>query len=68
MGTLAESAIFTYLSGLKKDYGGKGVFLTRKETRAWLGRIEVGGEENSKWMGQQMKKSVGRLPIECQGL
>ena len=29
---------------------GKGVFLTRKETRAWLGRIEVGGGENSKWI------------------
>ena len=40
---------------------GKGVFLTRKETRARLGRIEVGGEENSKWMERQMKKSIGRL-------
>ena len=44
------------------------MFLTRKETRARLGRIEVGGEENSKWMGRQMKKSVGRLPTVYQGL
>ena len=57
-----------YLSGLKKTMVGKGVFLTRKETRARLGRIEVGGEENSKGMGRQMKKSVGRLPTEYQGL
>ena len=47
---------------------GKGMFLTRKETRARLGRIEVGGGENSKWMGLQTKKSVGRLPTEYQGL
>jgi hypothetical protein len=47
---------------------GKGVFLKRKETRARLGRIEVGGGENSKWMGRQTKKSVGRLPTEYQGL
>ena len=57
-----------YLSGLKTTMVGKGVFLTRKETRARLGRIEVGGGENSKWMGRQMKKSVGRLPTEYQGL
>ena len=43
---------------------GKGVFLTRIEARARLGRIEVGGEENSKWMGRQMKKSVGHLPTK----
>ena len=35
---------------------GKGVFLTRKETRARLGRIEVGGGENFKWMGRQNEK------------
>ena len=52
---------------LKKTMVGKGVFLTRKETRARLGRIEVGGEENSKRMEQQTKKSVGRLPNEYQG-
>ena len=38
-------------SGLKKTMVGKGVFLTWKETRARLSRIEVGGGENSKWMG-----------------
>ena len=68
MGTQAESVISMYLSGLKKTMVGKGVFLTRKETRARLDRIEVGGEENSKWMGRQMKKSVDRLPTEYQGL
>ena len=52
----------------KKTMVVKGVFLTRKETRVRLGRIEVGGEENSKWMGRQMKKSVDRLPTEYQGL
>ena len=67
-GTLTGSVISMYLSGLKKRLVRKGVFLTRKETRARLGRIEVGGEENYKWMGQQMKKSVGHLPIEYQGL
>ena len=34
----------------KKTMVGKGVFLTRKETRVRLDRIEVRGEENSKWM------------------
>ena len=68
MGTQAESVISMYLSGLKKTMVGKGVFLTRKETRARLGRIEVKGGGNSKWMGQQTKKSVGRLPTEYQGL
>ena len=43
---------------------GKGVFLTRKETRARLGRIEVGGGEYAKWMGQQTKKSVGHQIID----
>ena len=47
-----------YLSGFKKTMVGKGVFLKRKKTRARLGRIEVGGGENSKWMGQQTKKSA----------
>ena len=48
MGTQAESVISMYLSGfLKKPMVGKGVFSTRKETRARLGRIEVGGEENA---------------------
>ena len=38
------------LSGLKKKSRvGTGVFLKRKETRARLGRIEVGGAANSKW-------------------
>ena len=47
-----------YLSGLKKKtMVGKGVFLTRKETRARLGRIEVGGGENSKWMGRKRKRA-----------
>ena len=68
MGTQAESVISMYLSGFKKSMVGKGVFLMRKETRTRLGRIEVGGGENSKWMGQQTKKSVGRLPTEYQGL
>ena len=45
----------------KKTVMGKGVFLTRKEKRARLGRIEVGGEENSKWMGRQMQKSVSAV-------
>ena len=46
-----------YLSGfLQNTMVAKGVFLTRKETRARLGRIEVGGGENSKWMGRQTKK------------
>ena len=67
-GTLAGSVISIYPSELKKTMVGKGVFLARKETRARLGRIEVGGGENSKWMGQQTKKSVGRLPTEYQEL
>ena len=65
----AESVISMYLSGFKKKtMVGKGVFLTRKETKARLGRIEVGGGQNSKCMGRQTKKSVGRLPTEYQGL
>ena len=68
-GTLAGSVIPCICPGFKKKtMVGKGVFLTRKETRARLGRIEVEGGENSKWMGQQTKKSVGRLPTEYQGL
>ena len=55
-----------YLSGFfKNTMVGKGVFLTRKERS---GRIEVGGGENSKWMGRQTTKSVGRLRTEYQGL
>ena len=68
MGTQAESVISMYLSGLKKDYGGKRCVFNEERTRARLDRIEVGGEENSNWMGRQMKKSVGRLPTEYQGL
>ena len=46
-----------YLSGLKKNtIVGKDVFLMRKETRARLGRIEVGREKNSKWMGPNEKE------------
>ena len=68
-GTLAGSVITCICPGiLKKTMVGKGVFLTRKETRARLGRIKVAGGENSKWMGRQTKKSVGRLPTEYQGL
>ena len=44
-GYTAESVISMYLSWLKKTTVGKGVFLTRKETRARLGRIEVRGGE-----------------------
>ena len=36
----------------------KGAFLTRKETRARLGRIEVGGGGNSKWMGRQTTRAT----------
>ena len=67
-GTLAGSVIPCICTGLKRLMVGKGVFLARKETRARLGRIEVGGGENSKFMGQQTKMSVGRLPNEYQGL
>ena len=67
-GYTAESVISMYLSGLKKTTVGKGVFLTRKETRARLDRIEVGGGQNFKWMGWQTKWSVGRLPTEYQRL
>ena len=48
-GYTAESGISMYLSGFMKTMVGKGMFLTRKETRARLDRIEVGGGENSKW-------------------
>ena len=68
MGTLAGSVIPCICPNFKKTMVGKGAFLKRKETRARLGRIEVGGGENSKWMGRQTKKSVGRLPTEYQGL
>ena len=68
MGTIAGSVIPCICPDFKKTMVGKGVFLTRKETRARLGRIEVGGGENFKWMGRQTKKSVGRLPTEYQGL
>ena len=67
-GTLAGSVIPCICPGFFKRLVGKGVFLTRKETRARLGRIEVGGGENFKWMGQQTKKSLGRLPNEYPGL
>ena len=68
-GYTSRVGYFLYLSGfLKNTMVGKGVFLTRKETGATLGRIEVGGGENSRWMGRQTKKSVGRLPTEYQGL
>ena len=63
-GTLAGSVIPCICPDFRKTMVGKGVFLKRKETRARLGRIEVAGEENSKWMGQQTKKSVDRLPTE----
>ena len=53
-GTPAGSVISMYLSGLKKTMVGKSMVLTGKETRARLGKIEVRGGENSKWMGQQM--------------
>ena len=52
----------------KKTMVGKGALLMRKETTESLGRIEVGGEENSKWMGRQTKKSVDRFQTEYQGL
>ena len=45
---------------------GKDVFL-RRETKVMLDRIEVQVEGNSKWMGLQMKTSVGHLQTECQG-
>ena len=68
MGTQAESVISMYLSGLKKDYGGKRCVFNEERNRARLGRIEVGGEENSKWMGRQIKKSVDHFPTKYQGL
>ena len=55
MGRLAGSAISMHLSGLKKAMVGKDVFLTRKETRARLGRIEVGGGENFKKINNNKK-------------
>ena len=50
-----------------KSMEGKDVFLRRRETKVMLDRIEVQVGENSKWMGLQMKMSVGHLQTECQG-
>ena len=63
MGALVGSVIFYVFIRVKKEsMVGKGVFLKRKETRVRLDRIEVGGRDNSKWMGQQRKTNVGRSP------
>ena len=43
------------------------VFLRRRETKVRLDRIVVQVGGNSKWMGLQMKTSVGHLQTECQG-
>ena len=50
-----------------KSMKGKDVFLRRRETKVRSDRIEVQVGENSKWMGLQMKMSVGHLQTECQG-
>ena len=55
VGTLAGSVIPCICPDFQKTMVGKGVFLKRKETRARLGRIEVGGGEHSKWMERQTK-------------
>ena len=52
VGVLEGSVVSMYLSGFLKDYDGKGCVLMKKETRTRFGRIEVGGEENSKWIGR----------------
>ena len=68
MGTQAESAISVYLSGLKKDYGGKRCVFNEERNKGKVGQDRSGRGENSKWIGRQTKKSVGRLPTEYQGL
>ena len=67
-GCTAGSVISMYLSLSKKNMVRKGLLLTRKEAKARLGRVEVKGGENFKWMGRETKKSVGRLPTEYQEL
>ena len=55
MGTQAESAISVYLSGLKKDYGGKRCVFNEERNKGKVGQDRSGRGREFHFVGRQTK-------------
>ena len=57
-----------YLSGLKKDHGGKRCVFNEERNNGKVGQDRSGRGREFQMDAAQTKKSIGRLPTEYQGL
>ena len=68
VGTQSESVLSMYLSGLKKDYGGKRCVFNEERNTGKVGQDRSGRGREFQMDGAANEKSGGRLPTEYQGL